>query len=244
MLSFILYQIYQLIRGTTAINIFVAVLLVYFLYLVVRLLKMELMTMIMEQFIGVGVLALIILFQQEIRRFLLHIGSNYTRNSRNSILRWFFKDPGKDEYIADATAIVAACAEMAETKTGALIVLGNPTSLSIFAETGVIMNAIIHEKLLLSIFYKNSPLHDGAVIISNNKIYAARCILPSSDNMNIPSHYGMRHRAAIGITEATNAIAVVVSEETGRISYARNGKLESRLSPSKLKELLLGPNLQ
>lgn len=240
MVTFILYQVYKLIKGTAALNIFIAIILFYVIYLLVRALKMELMSMILGQFIGVGMIALIILFQQEIRRFLLHVGTNYINRSRNSILRRFFsgKNNVKSRTVM-AQMIAEACSNMAEKNTGALIVIGRTSSLQIYVETGDIIDAQMSARLLENIFFKNAPLHDGAVVILNNKIYAARCVLPSSENMDIPAYFGMRHRAALGITEATDAVAVVVSEETGRISYVENGKIENNITPERLRELIV-----
>jgi uncharacterized protein (TIGR00159 family) len=237
MVTFILYQVYKLIKGTAAMNIFIAVILFYVIYLIVRALKMELMSMILGQFIGVGMIALIILFQQEIRRFLLHIGTRYMTRSRNSFIRKFFH--GENAESTTITQIIAeACSNMSKKNTGALIVIGRTSSLQIYVETGDIIDAQMNARLLENIFFKNAPLHDGAVIILNNKIFAARCVLPSSENMNIPADFGMRHRAALGITEITDAIVVVVSEETGRISYVENGKIENNISPDRLRSLL------
>jgi uncharacterized protein (TIGR00159 family) len=238
MVALILYQIYRLIKGTAAMNIFTAVLLVYILYLVVRAFKMELTSMILGQFIGVGVIALIILFQQEIRRFLLHIGTRYMQSSKRSILKWFIDDTGNSNLI-NASPIVEACRSMAESKTGALIVIGRKSSLTLFAETGDIINAGVNCRLMLNIFFKNAPLHDGAVIVLNNKIHAARCMLPASMNPDIPAYFGMRHRAAIGITEETDALAIVVSEETGQISVAESGHIETNITPERLENILL-----
>ncbi|MDR1593345.1 MAG: diadenylate cyclase CdaA [Prevotellaceae bacterium] len=240
MVTFILYQVYKLIKGTAALNIFIAVILFYVVYLLVKALKMELMSMILGQFIGVGMIALIILFQQEIRRFLLHVGTTYINRSRNSILRRFFSNrDGAKMKTVTAQIIAEGCANMSAKNTGALIVIGRISSLEIYVETGDIIDAQISVRLLENIFFKNAPLHDGAVIILNNKIHAARCILPSSENMDIPAYFGMRHRAALGITEITDAVAVVVSEETGWISYVENGKIENNISPDKLRELLI-----
>jgi uncharacterized protein (TIGR00159 family) len=243
MVTFILYQVYKLIKGTAALNIFIAVILFYVVYLLVKALKMELMSMILGQFIGVGVIALIILFQQEIRRFLLHVGTTYINRSRNSILRRFFssKDSAKSRTVI-AQTIADACTNMAKKNTGALIVIGHISSLQIYVETGDIIDAQISVRLLENIFFKNAPLHDGAIIILNNRIYAARCVLPASENMDIPAYFGMRHRAALGITEITDAVVVVVSEETGRISYVENGKIESNITPDRLKSLLMIDN--
>jgi uncharacterized protein (TIGR00159 family) len=239
MVTFILYQVYKLIKGTAALNIFIAVILFYVIYLLVKALKMELMSMILGQFIGVGVIALIILFQQEIRRFLLHVGTTYVTRSRNSILRRFFSSKGSvQSRTIMAQIITEACSNMSEKNIGALIVIGRMSSLQIYVETGDIIDAQISVRLLENIFFKNAPLHDGAVIILNNKIYAARCVLPSSENMDLPAYFGMRHRAALGITEITDAAVVVVSEETGRISFVENGRIENNISPEKLKELI------
>ncbi|MDR0558753.1 MAG: diadenylate cyclase CdaA [Prevotellaceae bacterium] len=238
MVAFIFYQIYKLIKGTAALNIFVAVILVYVIYLIVKLLKMELMTMILGQFIGVGVIALIILFQQEIRKFLLRIGTNYVTRSRSSFIGKIFSQANNEASNASNSTIVEACRSMSESKTGALIIMGRASSLQMYVETGDIIDAKINARLLENIFFKNAPLHDGAVIIINNKIHSARCILPSSENFELPAHFGMRHRAAVGITEVTDAVSIVVSEETGRISYVENGKIENNISPEYLLTLL------
>ncbi|MDR2563396.1 MAG: diadenylate cyclase CdaA [Prevotellaceae bacterium] len=237
MVAFILYQIYRVIRGTAAMNIFVAVILFYVLYLVVKAFKMELTSMILGQFIGVGVIALIILFQQEIRRFLLHIGTRYMRRSKKPFIKWFF-DETVNVNSRDFSAIVEACRSMSETKTGALIVVGRKSSMDLFSETGDIINAALNYRLLLNIFFKNAPLHDGAVIVINGRIHAARCMLPSSANPNLPASFGMRHRAAIGITEETDAIAIVVSEETGKISTSEAGQIENDISIERLESIL------
>ncbi|MDR2424216.1 MAG: diadenylate cyclase CdaA [Prevotellaceae bacterium] len=237
MVALIFYQIYQLIKGTAALNIFVAVILVYVIYLVVKLLKMELMTMILGQFIGVGVIALIILFQQEIRKFLLRLGTSYVTRSRNSFLGKIFSEANHEA--TNASHLIAeACRNMSESKTGALIVIGQTSSLQMYAETGDIIDAGVSVRLLENIFFKNAPMHDGAVIIVNNRIYAARCVLPSSENFELPAHFGMRHRAAAGITEVTDAVVAVVSEENGRISYVENGKIENNITPEHLERLL------
>ena len=236
MVAFIMYQIYRLIRGTAAINIFVAIILLYFMYLTVRLLKMEMMSMIMGQFIGVGVLALIILFQQEIRRFLLHLGTSYMQ--RNSKIRWLLSGGKSSHQSVKTNEIVEACRNMAESKTGALIVIARRSSLDIYAETGDIINAALSRRLLQNIFFKNAPLHDGAAIILGDRIYAVRCTLPTTENPNIPAHYGTRHKAALGISELTDAVVAVVSEETGSISYVENGIIKSWLSPEELMSLI------
>lgn len=239
MVTFILYQVYKLIKGTAALNIFIAVILFYVIYLLVKTLKMELMSMILGQFIGVGMIALIILFQQEIRRFLLHIGTTYVIRSRNSFFGKIFSGRnGAKTQTLIARVVAEACSNMSKKNTGALIVIGHISSLQIYVETGDIIDAQASVRLLENIFFKNAPLHDGAVIILNNRIYAARCVLPSSENMDIPANFGMRHRAALGITEITDAVAVVVSEETGQLSYVETGKIEHNITPDRLKSLL------
>ncbi|MDR1129723.1 MAG: diadenylate cyclase CdaA [Prevotellaceae bacterium] len=239
MVTFILYQVYKLIKGTAALNIFIAVILFYVIYLLVKTLKMELMSMILGQFIGVGMIALLILFQQEIRRFLLHVGTTYITRSRNSFLGKIFSGKGGAKSQTVITQILAeACSNMSKKYTGALIVIGHTSPLEMYVETGDVIDAKPSVRLLENIFFKNAPLHDGAVIILNNRIHAARCVLPSSENMDIPADFGMRHRAALGITEITDAVAVVVSEETGRISYVENGKIEHNITPDRLKSLI------
>jgi uncharacterized protein (TIGR00159 family) len=239
MVTFILYQVYKLIKGTSALNIFIAVILFYVIYLLVQTLKMELMSMILGQFIGVGMIALIILFQQEIRRFLLHVGTTYVARSRNSILGKFFSDSrGAKSQTIIAQIVAKACSNMSSKNTGALIVIRRTSPLQIYVATGDVIDAYPSVRLLENIFFKNAPLHDGAVIIQNDRIHAARCVLPSSENMDIPADFGMRHRAALGITETTDSVAVVVSEETGRISYVESGKIEHNITPDRLKSLL------
>ena len=236
MVAAIMYQVYKLIRGTAAINIFVAIILLYFTYLIVRLLKMEMMSMILGQFIGVGVLALIILFQQEIRRFLLHIGTRYMQ--RNKYMRWLMRGGQNVAMSIKTDEIVEACRRMSETKTGALIVITRRSSLDLYSETGDIIDADLNRRLLQNIFFKNAPLHDGAVIIQNDRIHAARCTLPTTDNPNLPANYGTRHKAAVGITEVTDAVVAVVSEETGSISFVDNGIIQSWLTADRLKTVL------
>jgi len=235
LVAILLYQIYLLIRGTVAINIFVGVFALYLVWIIVKALNMELLSAILDKVIGLGVIALLIVFQQEIRRFLLYIGNRYFSRYNFSIERIFFPNRADKESFINADAIVKAARNMSETKTGALIVLARRSELTIYAETGDLIDADISSRLLENIFFKNSPLHDGAAIIANNKIHAARCVLPVTDSLNLPAHYGMRHRAAIGLTEHTDAVVVVVSEETGRISFVIDGVVKSRLTSDELK---------
>lgn len=238
LVALLLYQLYMLIRGTIAINIFSGIVFLYILWIVVRALKMELLGSILGQVIGVGVLALIIVFQQEIRKFLLFIGSRYLRQQRFTLDNLLFPKKADPAQKVAINAIVNACRNMAETKTGALIVIARKSELQLYAETGDIINAETSSRLLENIFFKNSPLHDGAAIIVEDKINAVRCVLPITENLNLPPNYGMRHKAAIGITEITDALAIVVSEENGKISLAENGTLHYNIGWLKLEPML------
>jgi uncharacterized protein (TIGR00159 family) len=219
--AFLLYQIYKIIRRTAAINIFTGILLLYFLWFIVRALNMQLLSTILGQVLGVGIIALIIVFQQEIRRFLLRIGASFN-SQRDTWLQRFFKQRSHTVFELDISSITRACRKMSECKTGALIVIERYSPMEMYAETGDIIDARISSRLLQNLFFKNSPLHDGAVIIIRNRIHAARCTLPVSEQVYIPAQYGMRHRAAVGLTEQTDAIVIVVSEETGDISIVEN----------------------
>ncbi|MHC1704272.1 MAG: diadenylate cyclase CdaA [Tenuifilaceae bacterium] len=238
LVAFLLYQIYMLIRGTVAINIFIGIFVLYMIWLVVKVLNMELLSSILGQIIGVGVIALIIVFQQEIRRFLLFIGTRYLSKNRFSIENWLF--PKQQNMIAPVNidAIVKACRNMSEAKTGALIVIARKSELQFYADTGDTIEAETSSRLIENIFFKNSPLHDGALIIINDKIRAARCILPVTENPNLPAHFGMRHRAALGISEHTDALIVVVSEETGKISFGVDGDIKYGISSMELRQQL------
>lgn len=234
LVSLLLFQVYRMIRGTLAIRIFLGFLSVYITYLIVKSLHMELLASILGQFIGVGVISIIILFQQEIRKFLMLIGKSTSVDDR------FFKNllnrkKEEKQEVLDINSIVDASKTLGGMNMGALIVFAKSSELKFYAETGDILDAQISKRLLISIFQKNSPLHDGAVIIENNRIKAARCILPVSENDEIPANYGLRHRAAIGMTEVTDSIIVVVSEETGQTSIVMNGLLYHNLSRADLK---------
>ncbi|WP_372752090.1 diadenylate cyclase CdaA [Labilibaculum sp.] len=237
--AFLLYQVYMLVKGTVAINIFVGLSLFYLMWLLVRALNMELLSNILGQFIGVGVIALIIVFQPEVRRFLLMLGSKYNVSQKITLSNWFSID---ERVIPDIEirSIISACEHMAKTRTGALIVIGKNTDLQSYAETGQILKARVSKNLIETLFFKNSPLHDGAVIWVNNRLLAARCILPVTDNMNIPGSLGLRHRAAIGMSQATDAHVITVSEETGNISYVMGGNIKVRITPAELRKFLEG----
>ena len=233
--AIIFYQIYRLVKGTAAINIFAGIFTFYLAWLLVRAFNMELISSILGQFIGMGMIALLIVFQQEVRRFLLLVGSKY--NLQNVFnLEKFFAKPAIDVSVADA--IVEACVNFSASRTGALIVLQQNTELYNYAQTGVIMKAKVTDELIENIFFKNTPLHDGAVIINDNKIIAARCILPVSDRRDIPGSMGLRHRAALGLSGVSDSYVVVVSEETGNITFFKDGNYKVRVKPEELKKFL------
>lgn len=236
LVAFLLYQVYRLIKGTAVISIVGGVAALYVLWLVVRLLNMELLSSILGQVLGVGVIALIVVFQPEIRKFLLLIGNRYMPNRLPMLLRRHRSERSTSVNVA---AITQACTNMSATQTGALIVIARSTNLQEYAQTGDIIDAQTSSRLLENLFFKNSPLHDGAVIIVGSRVHAARCVLPLSENLELPPHYGMRHKSAIGLSEVTDALVVLVSEETGKISVAADGKIKYGLSPNKLADYLL-----
>jgi uncharacterized protein (TIGR00159 family) len=222
LVSVLLYQVYKLIRGSIAVNIFLGILALYLIYLIVGAAQMELLATILGQFMGVGVLAMIILFQPEIRKFLLVIGrgTEFRENIFKGLSNW--RSSYHDDF--DIHQVIEAAKTLKATKTGALIVFSRDVELRFYIETGDPLNAEVTKRLLLSVFNKNSPLHDGAVIIYRGKIKAARCILPVSENDHLPAHFGLRHRAAVGMSENTDTLVLAISEETGRLILARNGK--------------------
>jgi len=239
LVAIILFQLYRLIRGTTAFSIFLGIFLIYITWLIVKTLNMELISALLGQIIGVGVIALIIVFQQEVRRFLLVLGNRYITRSRFGFTRLFSSVGEEQDNPGIAEEIVRACESMAAKKTGALIVIGRRSSLDLFSEGGEILNAKISAELLETIFFKNSPLHDGAVLIEGGVILAARCPLPVTDQVAIPSHFGMRHRAAVGMSEHSDAAVVVVSEESGFITVVISGEIRENLTANELRNVLL-----
>lgn len=238
LVAILLYQVYKLIRGSLAVNIFLGIIALYLIYLVVRAAEMELLATILGQFMGVGVLAMIILFQPEIRKFLLVIGRSTELNRENwfrSISNWRAKY--NEEF--DVQQLMEALKTLKATRTGGLIVFSRETELKFYLETGDKLDAEVSKRLLLSIFNKNSPLHDGAVIIHKGRIKAARCVLPVSENDHLPAHFGLRHRSAIGMSEVTDTLVIAVSEETGRLILARNGKFLRGLKLRQVEQKLL-----
>jgi len=237
----LLYYLYKLVKGTVAINIFIGIVILYAIWKVTELLEMQLLSKILGGFLGVGMFALIVVFQQEIRKFLLMLGTTNLA-ARKQILKKFnlFSE---DELGINLNAVLAACEKMGKSKTGALIVFKRNNSLEFVKNTGDPMNVEVNQPIIESIFYKNSPLHDGAMIIEDNQITATRVILPVSNDKNIPQRFGLRHRAALGITEKTDAVCLVLSEENGQLSYLREGDFVLYESLEDLK-LIMTADLQ
>jgi uncharacterized protein (TIGR00159 family) len=239
LVAFILFQLFRIIKGTAAFSIFIAVFFIYLFWLIVKALNMQMISSLLGQVISVGVIALIIVFQQELRRFLLVIGNRYIKNSRFSLRRLFSSVRDEPGGPAIAEEIVRAAESMSSKKIGALIVIGRQSRLDLYTEGGEILKARISADLLETIFFKNTPLHDGAVLIENGLIFAARCPLPVTDQFKLPPNFGMRHRAAIGMSEHTDALVIVVSEETGYISVVDAGKTRTKLNQNELRNILL-----
>jgi diadenylate cyclase len=228
LVSILLYQFYMLIKKTFAINIFIAIFSLYLIWLIVKALNMQLLGTILGQVMGVGVIAIIIVFQQEIRRFLLMLGTRYM--SRKFSLGNFFSIQNQDAPKVHYKTILKAVVSMSKSKTGALIVIGRKSALQLFIETGEIINANTSQQLIETIFFKNSPLHDGALIIIEDKIFAARCLLPVSENLEISPSLGTRHRSGLGMSEHNDSFVIIVSEETGNVAYAEYGKLTTHVN--------------
>ncbi len=235
--AFVLYEVYRLMKNTGIITIFAGILSFIALWILVsQVLEMKLMGAIMDKFMSVGILVIIILFQDEIRKFLLALGSN---KGWKFLAKLFKPKPNNvQEDLSYIMPIVLASMNMAKSKTGALIVLQQKMNLGIYVETGEILNAALSSRLLENIFFKNSPLHDGATIIADKKIKAAACILPVSQKHDIPKELGLRHRSALGVSQETDAKVIVVSEETGKIALAYKGKLHLDLSGEELQKRL------
>lgn len=235
LVAVLIYQVYQMVRGTIAIRIFLGIFTIYLFWKIVEALHMELLSEILGQFIGVGVIVLIIVFQQELRNFLLMIGNTNFLNQgmfKGNIFH-FGKKEG-EEFPLNIDEIARACVNMSETKTGALIIISYGHDIDIYLGSGEIINARVSSALIESIFWKNTPLHDGAVLIRDNTILAARCVLPVSENRDLSASLGMRHRAAMGVSEQSSAISLIVSEQTGAISTIKDGKLQQNISRGNL----------
>ena len=238
LVAIMLYQLYKMVKGTAAVNVFIGLALIYIVWIIVRAFELKLLGSILGKFINVGVIAVMVVFQQEIRKFLLYIGSN--EFIKNKSWKTIFSNQSEtaSRFILDVDSVVNACFNMSESKTGALIIISRKSDLKFYVNTGEMVDSALTDKMLENIFYKNSPMHDGAVIIKDNRIIAARCVLPVTENENFPSHFGMRHRAAVGLTETTDALAITVSEQTGNVSLTINGEINSNLNRDKLRYLI------
>ncbi len=246
--SYLFYQLNRLVRGSVASNIFIGVITLYILYFVVGLLGMQMLRAILAQFVSIGVIVIIIIFQPEIRRFLVVVGNTTLRRRGQLLQRIFgFGDSRKaisDEVLAQLGEIKRAIIELARRKTGALIIISDNLALEPINTLGTRLDAELSDALLRTIFDKHTPLHDGAVLIERGKVVAAGCVLPVTERTDLPQNVGLRHRAAIGFTERTRSRAFVVSEETGRISVAKSGQLYRKLTEAALdKELREAMNL-
>jgi len=239
LVAFLIYQLYSLVRGTIAANIFIGLAVVYAMYFVVKALNMRLLTLILGYFTNVGIIVVIVVFQQEIRRFLLLVGKNASLQRNKAWWRYFFgkAEEEKNNYTR-IKPIIDACKSLKQTRTGALIVFAKYYDEQFYQNSCEVLEAKISKRLLESIFQKTSPLHDGAVVIAENKIKSASCILPLTDKIDLPPQFGLRHRAGIGVTEANEATAIIVSEETGEISYAKQGRVKMNISFAELEKLL------
>lgn len=236
---FLCLQLFKLLKGSLAFNILIGLITIYMFWLVVRYFEMPFMSAILGQFTQVGILAVLIVFQQEIRKFLLVIGNNSLLGEKKSwwnVFPWNWKI--QEAFHTPFDEIVEACREMAAANEGAIIVFPITSEMKFIAASGETMDSVISKRLLRSIFNKTSPLHDGAVIISNGRIKAANCVLPVSENPLYINKYGLRHLSAIGITEQTDAICLVVSEEKGTISYVKEGKIEEGLLAEEITDKL------
>jgi len=234
LVALMLYYIYRLMKESRSLNIFIGIMVFVIVWLIVsQVLEMRLLGSIMDKLVSVGVIGLIILFQEDIRHFLYSLGAH------RNIMKLFTKRGGKEEVDKETIMpIVMACMSMSRGKVGALIVIERGVKLEDIVETGDLIDARIDQRLIENIFFKNSPLHDGAMVISKRRIKAAGCILPVSHKQDIPKELGLRHRAAMGISQDSDALAVIVSEETGRISVALRGEFQLRLSAEQLESIL------
>ncbi len=236
--AFLLYYMYKLMKASGSLNVFYGILVFIAIWIVVsQVLDMRLLGSIFDKLVSVGVLALIILFQEDIRRFFLTLGS---QRKFHTLKKIFSRKKRGDDDTSDPSVlqITMACNYMSKNCVGALIIIERNMSLNDIVKSGEYIDAKVNTELIKNIFFKNSPLHDGAMIISHDRIAAAGCILPVSHSLNIPKELGLRHRAALGITQQSDAIAVIVSEETGSISVAQRGEFRLRLAGNELESYL------
>lgn len=238
LVAILLYYVYKLVKGTVAINILIGIIIIYLIWKLTALLHMNIFSSLLGQFISVGVFALIVVFQQEIRKFLLMLGSNNLTNNKLYYKYINIFKPSREISQMNIDEFLNGCNKLIKSKTGALFVIERNNSLDFIKNTGDELYLEISSPIIESIFFKNSPLHDGAVIIDGNYITAARIILPVSENKNIDSSLGLRHRAAIGITEKTDSIAIVVSEEKSKLKFIKNGEIFDYKDEKNLKTMI------
>lgn len=243
LVGILLFYIYRLMKRSGTISLFYGVLAFIVLWIIAsEMFDMRLTGMILDKFMSIGLIILVILFQDQIKRFLIDIGSRSRWKNLRKLLVHGRHPDGKENHDV-VMAIVRACMSMSRTKTGALIVMQRKVPLTDWERTGEKLDAPVNARLIESIFFKNSPLHDGAMIIADDRIVAAGCILPVSHDMDIPKELGLRHRSALGMSQVTDALCIIVSEETGNISVALAGKFKLRISAPELESILTNPSL-
>ncbi len=239
LVALVLYYIYRLMRESRSLNVFIGIMVFIVVWLFVsQVLQMRLLGSILDKLVSVGVIALIVLFQDDIRKFLYNLGAHQRMKRFTSLFSSRGKDKESKEVKETIMPIVMASMNMSKSKVGALIVIERSVPLDDIVLTGDLIDASINQRLIENVFFKNSPLHDGAMVISKKRIKAAGCILPVSHDLDIPKELGLRHRAAMGISQESDAVAVVVSEETGGISVAVKGNFRLRLSAEELESIL------
>jgi diadenylate cyclase len=239
LVALLLFYLYKLVRGTVAINIFIGIVIIYLIWKLTDLLNMDVLSNLLGKFISVGFFALIVVFQQEIRKFLLLLGSTNFTNRKNVVRYFKFLNQRSLGTNLNLNVLIDSCFEMSKNKTGAIIVLQRSNSLDFTLSENNLTQIKLNPQILETIFFKNSPLHDGAILIENNTIIATRVVLPVSDSTKVPSSYGLRHRAALGISEKTDALVLVISEQSGKIVYVKNGTFIKIDRPETLRELLI-----
>lgn len=232
----LLYYVYKLLKGSVAINIFIGIALVVIVWKITQALQMELLSGLLGTLVSLGAIAVLILFQPEVRKFLLMLGSSSFANRRSFLKQLYFLK-GNEKISLKIDEVVSACSYFSKTRTGALMVFERTNNLDFIKNTGDHMNLQINQPILESIYFKNGPLHDGAVVISGNVIVATRVVLPIS-NKKMPSRFGLRHRAAVGISERTDAVCLVVSEETGAVTYVKDNYFQGFKNMDELKKIL------
>ena len=239
LVALLLYYLYKLLKGTVAINIFIGIVIFYLIWKVTDILNLDVLSNILGKFVSVGFFALIVVFQQEIRKFLLLIGSSNFASKRNVIRYFNFFNQNQGIIKIDLTALLRASEKMANEKTGAIIVIERGNNLDFIKNTGDQANIELSAQILETIFFKNSPLHDGAIIIKDNQIIATRVVLPVSDSTAIPLKFGLRHRAGFGISEKTDALVLIISEQSGKISYIKDGGFCKFKNTEDLRRLII-----